>query len=453
MEIDENTQSIPNNNSEIKMDIEANNNNLKIINEYNNKVKEILSGKNNIILKDDIILKASNDKNKTSKKEPQASEEKDSNIKEFEKDISEPKVKNVEEFHVNKNYRRQNGKIYDKIRKKDIEEQLDEPNLIEEKDTQKDKIINMIHDDIILKNSNFKSQKDLQNEHNDMNTNIYSNPLISQAKDEQLNIIKEQDNKEEILPENKSQNFNIPNITLTAFPKNDNSKGGKFSGFLNLFSSKKKIEQNENRTKPIDNDKIDIVLKSIPTQKDESKEKDIQKLKNDLNGRGHYIPGSEIKNKDIDELNECNNNQDNININDDGAQSTEIFDFDNNSEYTLQTGTGIDRLVKKKTKLPAYLIPLIIGTGGVIILCKISSVKEILLNFVHKLKTIPNGIKKLLTILNGGFHDFMIHYSDDYRLLSLLIMIIVGWFIIKILTRNGLKFLKKRKEKKVVEKN
>ena len=222
----------------------------------------------------------------------------------------------------------------------------------------------------------------------------------------------------------------------------------------------------------------------ILTSKTSEKDKDIAKLKNDLNPKGeltefkteNQIPPNNpinegfIENQNVYEnpyLNdiennknkqciyikaepiETNNNNQINNYPDEEANlgtSSELIELnDHNSEFTLPTGTNIGYLVKKR-KCSPLLIALLLGSAGLLfLLYKCQKLREMLLNI---LKAVPDFFKGLLGIFGADIEDFLERYNDIIRLLGLIIMIIFLWFLFRMLLKFVSKLMKKKKANK-----
>ena len=123
------------------------------------------------------------------------------------------------------------------------------------------------------------------------------------------------------------------------------------------------------------------------------------------------------------------------------ATSSEIVDFDNNSEYTIKTGTNIDRIVKKSSKLSPILLAILIGSAGLLFLLYTSkTIRNILLNL---LKAIPGFFSALFGSFGKEIEDFLEKYNDSYRFLGDLVMIIIFWIIFRFLFKCIWKYIKK----------
>jgi hypothetical protein len=271
----------------------------------------------------------------------------------------------------------------------------------------------------------------------------------------------------------------LPNIILTAYhqpKKTTHQKEGILSNFLNLFSHKKQKKQENNDTKiedminneknklqtleeklqsnedkmknneeKINNElnnfdkKIDLVLGTIPPKKEnENSNKDIEKLKFDLSG-------NEYEDEDNNDNNKCFMVQAEPILNSDNKKSSayyseddnlgnscQLVDIDKSSEYTLQTGTNIDILIRKKSKFSPVLMGILLGSCALFyFLYKKIKIKEILLKISELFNQVPDFCNYILGFIGQGIDDFMERYSDINRLFVGVICIISFWFIFK----------------------
>ena len=230
--------------------------------------------------------------------------------------------------------------------------------------------------------------------------------------------------------------------------------------------------------------KFNFILTAIQNEKGKINHKGIEKLKNDLNAKeelikyksennfgNNILPNNEglIENHNIygNQNNNNNNNYDNnkdkqcFYINAEPIEhnyklrnypdeennlgtSSEIIELgDQNSEYTLQTGTNIDHLIKKKGKCSLYLIALLLGAAGLLFLLYKS--RKLRKFFINLLKIIPGFFKGLFGMFGAEIEDFLEKYNDSYRLLGFIIMLICLWFILRLLFKYVAKLFKKIK--------
>ena len=218
------------------------------------------------------------------------------------------------------------------------------------------------------------------------------------------------------------------------------------------------------RQEPIDDKKIDILKKDL-----ESKEEIIEY--NDINNNNNIANPIQLSNEKnepyIDNQNIFGNNKSNENpdenkkyfylkaepiennnqINNEEEEnnlgtSSEIIDFDKNSEYTIQTGTNFDHIIKKKSKWCPYLLLALLGVGGLMfLLYKSKKLREIIINL---LKEIPNFFKGLFGIFGKDVDDFLEKYNDSYRLLGDILIILGIWIVFRLLMNFLKKLLKKK---------
>jgi len=294
----------------------------------------------------------------------------------------------------------------------------------------------------------------------------------------------------------------FPNITLKSIlpPKKDEiEKVSKFSKFLNIFNFKKQTKQkneevkdneiinnnkkdlitleqklkednvminnNENKNEEEfnnDNKKYDFIFGKIPSKKDKiNTNKDIEKLKSELSGNDDL---SKEKNEDdLDENNGNNHcfivkaepilNSDNKNdINNSSDEennlnnSSQMIDIDKSSEYTLQTGTNIDLLIRKKQKFSPLLIGILFGSCAIFYLIyKKIKIKELLSKVPELTKKMPEFFKYIMAIICSGLKDFMEIYDDIYRLFFGILFIISFWLIFELLVKKIMKSIKNKK--------
>ena len=271
----------------------------------------------------------------------------------------------------------------------------------------------------------------------------------------------------------------LPNIILTAYhqpKKTTHQKEGILSNFLNLFSHKKQKKQENNDTKiedMINNEKnklqtleeklqnnedkmksneeklknelnnfdkkVDLVLGTIPSKKENvNSNKDIEKLKFDLSG-------NEYEDEDNNDNNKCFMVQAEPILNSDNKKSSayyseddnlgnscQLVDIDKSSEYTLQTGTNIDILIRKKSKFSPVLMGILLGSCALFyFLYKKIKIKEILLKISELFNKVPDFCNYILGFIGQGIDDFMERYSDINRLFVGVVCIISFWFIFK----------------------
>ena len=120
--------------------------------------------------------------------------------------------------------------------------------------------------------------------------------------------------------------------------------------------------------------------------------------------------------------------------------SSEIIDFDK-SEYTIQTGTNIDHIIKKKSKYYPYLVAVLLGAGGLMfVLYKSKKIKEMIIKL---LKFIPNFFKGLFGMFGKEIEDFLEKYNDAYRILGDILIVIGIWIVFKLFMKLGKKLINK----------
>ena len=242
------------------------------------------------------------------------------------------------------------------------------------------------------------------------------------------------------------------------------------------FNNNQQINLDEEKN---NKEKNDFVLTSIPTKKGKIDYNDIDKLKNDLisnkekdNSQGNDIEQNNhglIVNENIyrDENGNNNNNnneikclvrkeeqpENNIAYNPDDEEeedennllgnSSQVIDFDKNSEYTLITGTNIDYLVKKKRKISPLLIAVLLGgTGLIYLIYKNKKVRDIILNLLKVFNIVPELLKGFLCAYGGEIEDFLESYEDMFRLLGFFALILFFWFTYRFLLKFVVKIWK-----------
>ena len=242
------------------------------------------------------------------------------------------------------------------------------------------------------------------------------------------------------------------------------------------FNNNQQINLHEEKN---NKEKNDFVLTSIPTKKGKIDYNDIDKLKNDLisnkekdNSQGNDIEQNNhglIVNENIyrDENGNNNNNNNEIkclvrkeeqpenniayNPDDDEEEdennilgnSSQVIDFDKNSEYTLITGTNIDYLVKKKRKISPLLIAVLLGGAGLIYLIyKNKKVRDMILNLLKVFNIVPELLKGFLCAYGGEIEDFLESYEDMFRLLGFFILILFFWVTYRLLMKFVVKIWK-----------
>lgn len=308
----------------------------------------------------------------------------------------------------------------------------------------------------------------------------------------------------------RNNSFSFPNITLKALDKNkSDGKDGIFPGFLNIFcKNRKKSVNNSEEVNKANNDletieqkiqsvqysnnnqqiklneennnkeKKDFVLPSIPSKKGKIDYNTIDKLKSNLinikekdnsqdnnieqNNNGFIVSENIYENENDNNNNELicltkkveqpENNLDYNPIDEDEDEdnllgnSSEMIDFDKNSEYTLKTGTNIDYLVKKRRKISPLLMAIILGGAGLIYLIyKYKKVRDMVLNLLKVLNIVPELLKSLLCGYGGEIVDFLEKYEDMFRLLGYFISMLCFWITFRLLMQFVVKIWKRKK--------
>ena len=232
--------------------------------------------------------------------------------------------------------------------------------------------------------------------------------------------------------------YKIPIITLTAFQPQKNTnfeKENKFSKFLNLFSYKRPKKQSNEESKL---DEIEIPSKNSKINND----RDIEKLKSELSGKENINKDKNEENeenlrKNIDLDNDINDNNkcfiikaepilnsDNKNYMNNSSDeennlnnSSQMIDIDKSSEYTLQTGTNIDILIRKKSRFSSLLMGILLGSCALFyFLYKKIKLKEILSKLSQLCKQTPEFLKNILSYIGIEFEDVFEEYDDANRL-------------------------------------
>ena len=302
-----------------------------------------------------------------------------------------------------------------------------------------------------------------QNKNEKYNKKYYN--AFNGKNESENNIPNSQNNLAKSL-ENKISNKKgkLPNIILTNiyYPKNNITENeGRFSKFINLFSFKKKKNQdngeyktdiiqshdkndlptleqkikNENNEINIkendlnqSNKKDDFAIGKISSERDKiNSNTDIKKLKSELSRNDDVnddqneenIKEKSINNKcfiikaepilNSDNKNDKNNSSDEENKLGDSSQ---MIDIDKSSEYTLKTGTNIDFLIRKKSNFSPLLIGIMLGSCALFyMLYKKIKFKEILSKVSQIVKQFPGFIEHIFSLLGAGLEDFMERYS------------------------------------------
>ena len=123
--------------------------------------------------------------------------------------------------------------------------------------------------------------------------------------------------------------------------------------------------------------------------------------------------------------------------NNDLDNSYQLVDIDKSSEYTLQTGTNIDQLIRKKSKFSPLLMGILLGSCALFyFLYKKIKLKEILTQISELFKKVPEFGNYILSFIGQGFEDFMERYDDVNRLFFGILCVISFWFIFKTLMKK-----------------
>ena len=257
--------------------------------------------------------------------------------------------------------------------------------------------------------------------------------------------------------------YKIPIITLTAFQPQKNTnfeKENKFSKFLNLISYKRPKKQSNEESKL---DEIEIPSKNSKINND----RDIEKLKSELSGKENINKDKNEENEenlrknidldnDINDNNKCfiikaepilnSDNKNDMNNSSDEENnlnnSSQMIDIDKSSEYTLQTGTNIDILIRKKSRFSSLLMGILLGSCALFyFLYKKIKLKEILSKLSQLCKQTPEFLKNILSYIGIEFEDVFEEYDDANKLFFGILCVISFWSIFKSLM---LKLVKRR---------
>ena len=102
--------------------------------------------------------------------------------------------------------------------------------------------------------------------------------------------------------------------------------------------------------------------------------------------------------------------------------SSQMIDIDKSSEYTLQTGTNIDILIKEKSRFSSLLMGILLGSCALFyFLYKKIKLKEILSKLSQLCKQTPEFLKNILSYIGIEFEDVFEEYDDANRLLLKLV--------------------------------
>ena len=229
--------------------------------------------------------------------------------------------------------------------------------------------------------------------------------------------------------------------------------------FMNYNFVLSLIQEKGKKTDEKDIDKLKKDLNVIPAEKKTFNEDNLnnQNSQNqNIQNNAEFIERQNIYGNSVEKVDDKNkkffylkaepienNIQNNINFNEENnlGTSSEIIDFDKNSEYTIKTGTNIDQIVRKNSKLCPKLLAILFGSAGLLFLLYSSkAIRNILLNL---LKIIPDFFRGLFTSFGEGIVDFLEKYNDSYRFLGDLFMIIIFWIILRFFIKCIAKYIKK----------
>ena len=440
-----------------------------------------------------IILRVSNDKTKHSK-EKELSTSNDKICDSTNMETAEALSKNDTSINFKKP-----KKIKYNIQQKqeEIGNKSNDKMFVESDDTNKlNELVNKDKDEYKENNNNEEDNK---------KGIKYYNPFNIKNKKENGDIT--QDNCELICDENKKDKNKdkMPNIILTTFPlpkKKNEEKSGKFSRFLNLFTSKKKEKLNpskeETKNEEIQNNEIqplekrlkeeNIVFNDDKNKKDKEKEINKENVENTNinNNEYNYVltvinpKNNEQKNDSLlkgakkEEINVTSNdnaqeqdkNKDNskcfiikaepiINKNNEEEMNkalnkdkilyepSEMTEEDKSSQYTSFSDLSFIKLMRK-SKCSPLLMAILLGSCGLFyLLYKKINLRELLSKCANLFKFKTDFFKNICSFIGACIEDFMEKYDDIYRLLVGIIAIIFFWFVFKFIMK---KIIKRRKK-------
>ena len=442
-----------------------------------------------------IILRVSNDKTKNNK-EKELSISNDKICDSTNMETAEALSKNDTSINFKKP-----KKFKDNIQQKqeEIGNKSNDKMIVESDDTNKlNELVNKDKDEYKENNNNEEDNKKGIKYYNPFNIkNIKENGDINQDNCE----LKCDENKKD---KNKGK---MPNIILTTFPlpkKNNEEKCGKFSRFLNLFTSKKKEKVNPNnketQKEEILNKEIqplekrfkeeNIVINDDKNIKDKEKEINKENVENtDMNNNNEYNyvltvinpKNNEQKKESVlkgaknevinatsnDKAQEQEKNNDNnncfiikaepiINKNNEEEMNkalnkdknlyepSDMVEEDKSSQYTSISDLSFIKLIRNKSKCSPLLMAILLGSCGFIyLLYKKINLRELLSKCANLFKFKTGFFKNICSFIGTCIEDFMEKYDDIYRLLVGIIGIIFFWFVFKFIMK---KIIKRRKK-------
>ena len=120
-------------------------------------------------------------------------------------------------------------------------------------------------------------------------------------------------------------------------------------------------------------------------------------MDNDINDNNKcfIIKAEPILNSDNkNDMNNSSDEENNLN------NSSQMIDIDKSSEYTLQTGTNIDILIRKKSRFSSLLMGILLGSCALFyFLYKKIKLKEILSKLSQLCKQTPEFLKNILSYI------------------------------------------------------
>ena len=296
------------------------------------------------------------------------------------------------------------------------------------------------------------------NENNELNElETIDQKLRKEPKNINIDTIDKTNNKNEknFLLSKDSQNdvdeeddiFKLYNFVLTPIQvSKDSEKSKNDIDILKKGLEKKEEEEekeeglieydNNNNNNPIHlNDQSNmpfIESQNIYGDKSPNENKNVNNNNNEANKNCFYLKAEIIENN----MQAQNYPDEENNL----GTSSEIIDFDK-SEYTIQTGTNIDHIIKKKSKYYPYLVAVLLGAGGLMfVLYKSKKIKEMIIKL---LKFIPNFFKGLFGMFGKEIEDFLEKYNDAYRILGDILIVIGIWIVFKLFMKLGKKLINK----------
>ena len=461
---------------------EENIGNSKKLDAYNiflNNIKESINEPKGRRISDNITLRVSIDKKRQDNHQESFSINCNNSLDKDNKDKHKSSLDNKD--------KRKNIAYVNNLYKEEIEYENNDLNF------NKNQIMNNNNDNkVFLNNNNFCGPNNYKNNNNYIENEKHNkfsyNPFIQKnevgnGKGSQINYLNTQNNinydKELKTIDQKLReepiDKNNPNYLLQKDYDKINNEPINAENVINNSKGKKDILITGSDSLDEEIMKYNFVLSSIPVKEKKTDDKDIAKLKKDLQGEKKQLNNDNLnlnqQNKNIQnnaEFIESQNIYGNLDENNDDknkkffylkaepiendiqknnldeennlATSSEIIDIDKNSEYTIKTGTNFDQIVRKKSKLYPILLAILLGSAGLLFLLYTSkAIRNILLNL---LKMIPGFFGALFGSFGKEILDFLEKYNDSYRFLGDLVMIIIFWIILRFFIKCVAKYIK-----------